>query len=142
MNVRSHYIQSFAWTYYCTAFPEFPRKNTIKLEGVEQFSCCNLQTIADSVRREKNRERETNSPVKWIHGNLEQYFKNGKTLPMRRICSLPLSKPSISIRNCVLSRLLDSCSPSDFRCKWKKISKWYKKINIWNNLKPTWVVFV
>lgn len=39
--------------------------------------------------------------------------------PIRRICSLPLSKPSISMRNCVLSRLLDSCSPSDLRCKHK-----------------------
>lgn len=37
-------------------------------------------------------------------------------LPISRICSLPLSKPSISMRNCVFSRLLDSCSPSDLRC--------------------------
>lgn len=33
-------------------------------------------------------------------------------LPISRTFSLPLSKPSISIRNCVFSRLLDSCSPS------------------------------
>uniref|UniRef100_A0A7C9FJS0 Secreted protein n=2 Tax=Opuntia streptacantha TaxID=393608 RepID=A0A7C9FJS0_OPUST len=35
--------------------------------------------------------------------------------PIRRICSLPLSNPSISIRNCVFSLLLASCSPSDLR---------------------------
>lgn len=36
-------------------------------------------------------------------------------IPINKICSFTVSKPSISMRNCVFSLLLDSCSPSDLR---------------------------
>lgn len=48
----------------------------------------------------------------WKYSESKQF----NFLPISRICSLPLSNPSISMRNCVLSRRLASCSPSDFRC--------------------------
>lgn len=47
-------------------------------------------------------------------------WKEVPHVPIRRICSLPLPQPSISIKNWVFSLLLDSCSPSDFRCIDKK----------------------